>query len=63
VKGIGPVYQERLASAGITDIETIAALEPSQLASVLEAGVGRAERIVNAAQAAAQPEEEPGDQA
>jgi hypothetical protein len=30
---------------------------------VLEAGVGRAERIVNAAQAAAQLEEEPGDQA
>lgn len=61
VKGIGPVYQERLTGAGITDIETIAALEPSRLASVLAVGVGRAERIVNAAQAAAQPEEESGD--
>jgi predicted flap endonuclease-1-like 5' DNA nuclease len=61
VKGIGSVYQKRLADAGITDIETVAALQPSQLASVLGAGTGRAERIIHAAQAVARPEQS-GDQ-
>ena len=52
VKGIGAVYEERLHDAEVTDVDTVAAMEPSQLASILDVGTGRAERIIAAAQEA-----------
>ncbi|MDX1546249.1 MAG: DUF4332 domain-containing protein [Rhodothermales bacterium] len=49
VQGIGPAYRERLEKAGVAGAEAVAAMEPAQLAEVLDVGEGRAENLVAAA--------------
>lgn len=46
IKGVGPVFAERLQRAGVRTIAAVAALSPSQLADILQVQPGRAERIL-----------------
>jgi predicted flap endonuclease-1-like 5' DNA nuclease len=46
VKGIGPVFAERLASAGVHSFIQLAHLSAARLATILEIQPGRAERIL-----------------
>ena len=46
VKGIGPVFEERLQNAGVTTFAGLAALSIEQLAEILDIRLGRAESIL-----------------
>jgi beta-lactamase superfamily II metal-dependent hydrolase len=49
IKGIGPVFAERLGQAGITMPAQVLALTGKQLASILKTSIMRAEKILEAA--------------
>ncbi|MFQ5947381.1 MAG: helix-hairpin-helix domain-containing protein [Acidimicrobiia bacterium] len=49
IKGIGPVYQERLAEAGITSLAGLAAADPVELAGRLDLAESRVRRWVGEA--------------
>lgn len=51
VKGIGPVFANKLTEAGIHTVAGLITLTPVQLAAILEISDGRAENIIAAAQA------------
>jgi len=46
VKGVGPVFAERLQGANITTFSELAALTADRLAQILEIRLGRAEAIL-----------------
>jgi hypothetical protein len=50
IKGIGPVFADRLHAQGIDSIARVSALSPIQLAHILQITPGRAETILAAAQ-------------
>lgn len=52
IKGIGPVFADRLRAQGIDTIAGVKALSPAQLADILQIVPARAEIILAAAQAA-----------
>lgn len=50
VKGIGPVFAERLQAAGVRTIRAVAEMSAERLAQVLETTESRAENILAASQ-------------
>lgn len=46
IKGVGPVFADRLHQSGIGTIAEVAALSPAQLAEILQIQTGRAENIL-----------------
>ncbi len=51
VNGIGPVYEGRLNKAGVLSLGQLRALETSELASILNINLSRAESIMDDARA------------
>ena len=49
IPGVGATYESRLADAGVTDAEAVAATPPDRLADVLQVSPKRAERIAQRA--------------
>ncbi|NJN54910.1 MAG: helix-hairpin-helix domain-containing protein [Anaerolineae bacterium] len=50
IKGIGPVFAERLTTQDIDTVAKVATLSPTALADILEISTSRAETILAAAQ-------------
>ncbi len=50
VKGIGPVFADRLQGAGIEDVAALTAVSPAKLAVILDISEGRAANILSEAE-------------